>query len=181
MTAAAITARMPMVRYWRLRKASAPSRMASEITRISGFPVSADRTCLARKAATTNDSTLIARTSGRTIPTSMHSSSIHVGPGRIRDALRNGLVGGSEHPADAGDYPSCPARVKRTLAGRPSRRGVACRGAARHAPWRASPHHGLGLDRVMTGIVYDESLVPARLLGAVRQRDARRAATARRF
>src|SRR5438876_10943290 len=103
-----------MVRYCLLRKASAPSRMASEIRRISGFPVSADRTCLARKAATTNDSKLIRRTSGRTIPTSMHSSSIHVGPGRVRGALRNGLVGGSEHPADAGDYPSCPARGKRT-------------------------------------------------------------------
>ena len=30
-----------MVRYWRERKASAPSRMASEIARISGLPVSA--------------------------------------------------------------------------------------------------------------------------------------------
>ena len=50
---------MPIVRYWRERKASAPSRIASEIARISGLPVSAASTCRASTQATTSDRTLI--------------------------------------------------------------------------------------------------------------------------
>src|SRR4029079_1168693 len=71
MAAAATTARTRMVRYWRARNASAPWRMASEISRISGLPVSAPRTWRASRPATTNDSTLMARTNGRTIWTSI--------------------------------------------------------------------------------------------------------------
>ena len=44
-------AMMPMERYWRERKASAPSRMASEMTRMSGVPVSPARTMRARMKA----------------------------------------------------------------------------------------------------------------------------------
>src|ERR1700735_4457775 len=45
------TAMMPMERYWRERKASAPSRMASEMRRMSGEPVSPARTTRARMKA----------------------------------------------------------------------------------------------------------------------------------
>ena len=41
-----------MVRFWRRRKASAPSLMASEISRIAGVPVSFLRTQEARNPAT---------------------------------------------------------------------------------------------------------------------------------
>ena len=45
------TAMMPMERYWRERKASAPSRIASDMRRMSAEPVSPARTMRARMKA----------------------------------------------------------------------------------------------------------------------------------
>ena len=50
-TTARIRAMMPMVRYWRARKASAPSRMALEMACMSAVPVSPARTDRAITAA----------------------------------------------------------------------------------------------------------------------------------
>src|SRR2546425_1077761 len=109
MRSAANTASVAMVLYWRDRNASAPSRMASEILRISGFPVSAASTCLARRAATTSDSTLIPRTSGRTVPASMNLLQRSIGTGRGRatadgDVAPSFIEGTVDGPVNAGDY-----------------------------------------------------------------------------
>ncbi len=55
-----------MVRYCRARKASAPTRIASAISPISGLPDSALRTCRASQAATARESKLMIKTIGKT-------------------------------------------------------------------------------------------------------------------
>ena len=59
MSAARAVARTMMVRFCRLRKASAPSLMASEIACISFVPVSLARTHLASQPATARETTEI--------------------------------------------------------------------------------------------------------------------------
>src|SRR5688572_18719914 len=71
MAAAATPDSMRIVLFCRARKASAPSRIAVAISCISGLPVSAARTCLARTQATPSDSTLMPRTIPNTASTPM--------------------------------------------------------------------------------------------------------------
>ena len=59
---ASTTARLMMVLYCRCKNASAPCRMASEIFRICGVPVSFPRTYRANPNATSSDSRLMAIT-----------------------------------------------------------------------------------------------------------------------
>src|SRR4029453_9138889 len=121
-----------IVRYCRERKASAPSRIASEMARISGLPVSAPSTCRARTKATTRDTTLIPRTSGSTLSTD------------IEPPLRClvGLV-----------LP-WPPQPRRDYVGRPPE----STGAARTSPVRRAAYHrpvlGLDLDAGLAGLGY---------------------------
>ena len=66
MAAAATIESIVIVRYCRERKASAPSRIASEIARISGVPVSAASTWRLRNQATASDARLMIKTVART-------------------------------------------------------------------------------------------------------------------
>ncbi len=64
-TTASRTASIPIVLFWRRRKASAPCLMASEIARMGAVPVSFLRTQEARKPATKSDPMENVRMSGK--------------------------------------------------------------------------------------------------------------------
>src|SRR5262245_35657778 len=132
MAAAATMDSMPIVRYCRERKASAPSRIASEMARISGLPVSAASTCRARMKATTRDTTLIPRTSGSTLSTDIEPPHELL----VRLVL---------------PWPANPSRLRGTKARvKPRRKG--------RAPVRTWPVRGRSYDRPVLDLDLDAGL-----------------------
>src|SRR5215472_9911095 len=113
MTAARTRASMMIVRFWRRRKASAPSLIAFEISCIAEVPVSRARTQRARSQATPRDPSEVARIRGRALADDINQSPIYLsgshplpwgeGRGRIsnrvahqcRDEILQGLQGKS--------------------------------------------------------------------------------------
>src|SRR5262245_28766939 len=100
---------MPIVRFWRRRKASAPSLMAFEIACMAEVPWSFLRTQDARYPATKSDPTENVRIRGRAISKDIRRTPVFSGfrtrrarPGRISEPTRRRRTRGP-HPG-AGDF-----------------------------------------------------------------------------
>src|ERR1700677_1192156 len=107
---ASTTASAAMVVYWRDINASAPSRMAFEISRISGVPVSNANTDRARKRANTRPSSPARRAIHRKVLPPVSREAVKPCPTTVADREKKTI---QKHP-----------EVLATgVAGRPARRG----------------------------------------------------------